>query len=299
MSGHADEAGTVRARRRQFAAAVRARTFMVAPGVYDFLSLRIAQHAGFPALYLTGYGVAASQLGLPDAGLASFGEVMAAMRELTARASVPVIADADTGFGGLLNVRRTVQEYERHGICAIQLEDQVFPKKCGHTQGRQVVPVAEMQARIAVAVEARRDPDFLIVARTDARTSEGIDRAIQRAQCYRDCGADLIFVESPETPEEFARIGQAIDAPLVANMVEGGRSPVLDAATLRSLGFTVVIYPATALLAAAGAMRTAYEHLARHGTSLGMPCPLEEFPRLNELVGFPEVWAFDERWRGA
>lgn len=283
-------------RRAAFASRVRARQFTLAPGIFDFMSMKIAERVGFDALYVTGYGVTASQLGLPDAGLASFGEIVAVMRGLAAATTLPLIADADTGFGGLLNIRRTMREYERSGVSAIQIEDQCFPKKCGHTPGRQVVPVEQMTARIQVAVEARSDRDFLIVARTDARSSCGIGEAIDRANAFVEAGADVIFVESPESADEFSLIASAIDAPLLANMVEGGRSPILPADELRSMGFTIAIYPVTALMAAARAMRSAFEHLARTGSSLGLDCPIEDFSRLNELTGFPAVWAFNDRW---
>jgi 2,3-dimethylmalate lyase len=196
---------------------------IAAPGVFDMVSLRIAARMGFDALYMTGYGVVASHLGLPDAGLASYSDMVGRVEVMARMAGAPLIADGDTGYGGLLNVRHTVRGYERAGAAAIQLEDQVFPKKCGHTPDRRVIPAEDMVRKIGVAVEARSSRDFLIIARTDARTSLGLTEAIRRGRAYAEAGADLLFVESPESEKEMAEIGRTLgDMPLVANMVEGG-----------------------------------------------------------------------------
>ena len=217
--------------------------FILAPGVFEMFSAKIADRMGFKALYMTGYGISVSHLGLPDAGLATYGDMVSRAQTIAAGTQTPLIADADTGYGGLLNVRHTVRGYEAAGVQGIQLEDQEMPKKCGHTPNRRVVPVQDMVRKIEVAVEARRSDDTLIIARTDARTGLGLDEAIQRGRAYRKAGADVIFVEAPESEEEFRRVGQEIDAPLLANMVPTGKSPMLSAETLTSFGFRIAIYP--------------------------------------------------------
>lgn len=286
---------TTAERRAEFATRMRRREFTLAPGIFDFISLRVAERAGFDALYLSGYASIASNLGLPDAGLASYTEMVGIASKLAQGTELPVIADADTGFGGRLNIHHTILGYERAGVCAIQLEDQEFPKKCGHTTGRRVIETAEMVSRIKIAIDARHDSNLLIVARTDARTSLGLAAAVARAQAYRAAGADMIFVESPETVEEFGCIGASIDAPLIANMVESGRSPILSAARLRELGFTLAIYPATAMLAMAAALEAAFDQLKVRGQSNSGP-GLVTLQAMHNLTGFPTVWALEEKW---
>jgi 2,3-dimethylmalate lyase len=267
---------------------------IAAPGVYDMVSLRMAASMGFDALYMTGYGIVASHLGLPDAGLASYSDMVGRVEIMARMAKAPLIADGDTGYGGLLNVRHTVIGYERAGAAAIQLEDQEFPKKCGHTQGRRVIAAEDMVRKIVVAVEARRDPDFLIVARTDARSSLGLPEAIRRARLYAEAGADVLFVESPETEAEMAEIGRALgDKPLLANMVEGGRTPMLSNARLAEVGYAIAIYPVAGLLSAAAALDTVYRKIRETGSSLGSSAPLYPFAEMNRLMGFEEVWRFD------
>jgi 2,3-dimethylmalate lyase len=267
---------------------------IAAPGVYDMVSLRMAARMGFDALYMTGYGTVASHLGLPDAGLASYSEMVNRVELMARMADAPLIADGDTGYGGLLNVRHTVMGYERARAAAIQLEDQEFPKKCGHTQGRRVIAAEDMVRKIAVAVEARQDPDFLIVARTDARSSLGLPEAIRRAGLYGEAGADVLFVESPETEAEMAEIGRALgDKPLLANMVEGGRTPMLSNGRLAELGYAIAIFPVAGLLSAAAALDTVYRKIRETGSSLGSPAPLYPFAEMNRLMGFEEVWRFD------
>ena len=283
-------------RRTRLARRVRTRELIVVPGVYDMISARLADRLGFDALYMTGYGVTASHLGLPDAGLASYTEMVSRAQTIAEGTATPLIADADTGYGGLLNVQRTVRGYEAAGVAAIQLEDQEFPKKCGHTEGRRVIPLADMVRKIEVAVESRSDPDFLIVARTDARTSLGLDEALRRAEAYRAAGADVLFVESPEDEAEFERIGQSVDAPLLANMVESGRSPLLSAECLATLGFAIALYPGTGFLAAAHTLERVYGHLHARGTSLDLDLPLTTLTQMNESMGFESVWEFDRRW---
>jgi 2-methylisocitrate lyase-like PEP mutase family enzyme len=234
-----------------------------------------------------------SHLGLPDAGLASYADV-GRVEAMARMAGAPLIADGDTGYGGLLNVRHAVRGYERAGAAAIQLEDQEFPKKCGHTPGRRVIPADEMVHKIAVAAEARTSPDFLIIARTDARTSEGLPEAIRRARAYAEAGADMLFVESPETEDEMATIGRELgDKPLIANMVEGGRTPMLSNARLAEIGYALAIYPVAGLLSAAAALETVYRQIRETGSSLGSSAPLYSFAEMNRLMGFEEVWRFD------
>ena len=269
---------------------------VVAPGVHDMVSLRLADRMGFEALYMTGFGTVASHLGLADAGLATYTDMVGRVRQMAQMARTPLICDGDTGYGGLLNVQHTVQGYEAAGAQAIQLEDQEVPKKCGHTPGRRVVPMADMVKKIQVAVAARRSADFLVIARTDARTTLGLDEALRRAEAYARAGADLLFVESPETPEEMRRIGATFDFPLVANMVEGGRTPVLSRAELEAIGYKLAIFPVSALLAATQAVQAVYTQLLEQGSSAGTPQPLMRFADLTELMGFPEVHAFERRW---
>jgi len=284
------------AKRRALAARVRERRFFVAPGVYDLISARIADDMGFDCLYMTGYGATASSLGLPDAGIATYTQMLDRARTIAEATATPLIADADTGYGGLLNVHHTVRGYEAAGVAGIQLEDQEFPKKCGHTPGRRVIPLDDMLAKIRVAVDARRHDDFLIVARTDSRTGLGLDEAIRRGQAFREAGADVVFVESPESAEEFARVGREVDAPLLANMVEQGRSPVLGRERLVDYGFALAIYPGTGFMAAAQALRGVYAFLHEHGSTEGLAQPLFGFEEMNRLMGFEEVWAFERKW---
>ena len=268
---------------------------VAAPGVYDMVSLRMAARMGFEALYMTGYGTVASHLGLPDAGLASYSDMVSRVEAMAAATKTPLIADGDTGYGGLLNVRHTVQGYERAGAAAIQLEDQEFPKKCGHTADRRVIPADAMVHKIAVAVEARANADFLVIARTDARTSLGLAEAIRRANAYAEAGADMLFVESPESEEEMAEIGRELgDKPLVANMVEGGRTPMLAPPRLAELGYALAIYPVAGLLSAAAALETVFRRIRETGSSQGSTAPVYSFAEMNRLMGFDEVWRFNE-----
>ncbi|HZZ61073.1 MAG TPA: isocitrate lyase/PEP mutase family protein [Roseiarcus sp.] len=267
---------------------------IAAPGVFDMVSLRMAACMGFDALYMTGYGTVASHLGLPDAGLASFSDMVGRIEAMAGMANAPLIADGDTGYGGLLNVRHTVQGYERAGAAAIQLEDQEFPKKCGHTPGRRVVSAEDMVRKIRVAVEARKSPDFLVIARTDARSSLGLAEALRRGRLYAEAGADILFVESPETETEMIEIGRELgEKPLLANMVEGGRTPMLVPARLAEIGYALAIYPVAGLLSAAAALETVYRQIRDTGSSLGSGAPLYPFAEMNRLMGFEEVWRFD------
>jgi 2-methylisocitrate lyase-like PEP mutase family enzyme len=277
--------------------AINAGSLVVAPGVFDMISAKVADGMGFPALYATGFGMVASALGIADAGIATYSDMVGRAGTIAGGCRTPVIADADTGYGGLLNVRHTVRGYEAAGIAAIQIEDQESPKKCGHTPGRNVIPAEEMALKIEVAVEARRSTDMLIIARTDARTKLGLDEAIRRGNLYAKAGADVIFIESPETEDELARIAQEITAPKLVNNVEGGRTPILSRERLSALGFSIAIYPAVGFLAAAAAFDRVYSHLLHVGDSTGLPQQESYgFGRICELMDFPDVWEFEKKW---
>ncbi len=272
---------------------------LVAPGVYDMVSLRLADSFGFGALYMTGYGTVASHLGLPDAGIATYSDMVGRVTAMAGMARTPLIADADTGYGGLLNLRHTVRGYEAAGAAALQIEDQEFPKKCGHTPGRRVISLDDMVQKIRVAVESRTSPDFLIIARTDARTSLGLDEALRRGEAYARAGADILFVESPESEDEMraiGKLGRELGLPMVANMVERGRTPVLSQAELEALGYKIAIFPVTALLASVQAMANVYQQFKQTGSSAGGTQPLYDFGELTKLMGFEDVWEFDKRY---
>jgi 2-methylisocitrate lyase-like PEP mutase family enzyme len=260
------------------------------------ISARIADGLGFQALYMTGYGVSASHLGLPDAGLVSYAEMLSRVAQICQGTTTPVICDADTGFGGLLNVERTVKGYEAAGAAAIQIEDQVFPKRCGHTPGRRVVPAEDMVRKIKVAVASRSSPDFLVVARTDARTNHGLDEALRRGEAYAKAGADLLFIESPESEDEMARIARHFDVPLLANMADGGRTPILPRERLEALGYKVAIFPATGFLATAKALERVYGVLRETGSSDTLAPELYPFDKFCRMIGFERVWDFEKRW---
>ncbi|MEO4041563.1 isocitrate lyase/PEP mutase family protein [Hoeflea sp. CAU 1731] len=268
--------------------------FITAPGVFELISALIADSMGFKALYVTGYGTVASYLGLPDAGLATYTDMIDRIACIAERTKTPVIADADTGYGGPLNVRHTVRGYERAGVSAIQIEDQEFPKKCGHTPNRRVIALDDMLLKIETAVESRQSDDFLIIARTDARTGYGLDEAIRRGQAFAKAGADVVFVESPESEDEMKRVAEAIDAPLFANMVNGGLTPTLSEDRLKALGYAIGIHPAIGFLSMGAALEKAYGDLKANGETTDA-VELYDFSRFNELMGFPEIWAFEEK----
>ena len=270
--------------------------FICAPGVFDLISARIADRLEFSALYMTGYGVVASSLGLPDAGLAGYSDMVERVDRIASATSTPVIADGDTGYGGLLNVDHTVRGYERAGACAIQLEDQVSPKKCGHTPDRKVIPVEDMVSKIKVALTARDSEDFLVIARTDSRTGLGIEEAIRRGQAFADAGADIIFVESPESVEEMVEIGRRIEKPLLANIVVGGSTPLLSINELSDIGYQLAIFPGSAFLAMGAAVESVYTHIKSNGSTTDLQTPLYEFQAFNQLMEFDKVWAFEEKW---
>jgi len=283
-------------KRARLASLVRGHEFVVAPGVFEMISAKLADGMGFHALYMSGYGIAASHLGLPDAGLASFSEVCDRVRVLASGTQTPLICDADTGFGGLLNVRQTVRGFEAAGCAAVQIEDQVSPKKCGYTAGRQVIAVDAMVKKIEVALEAREDDALLLIARTDARAELGLDEAIRRGCAYAGAGADVVFIQGPESIQELEQIGAAIEAPLLVNLGHGGKTPVVAAKQLAELGYGIAIYPGIAMLAAAAALETVYATLARDGDSTKLSLPRYDFDAMHRLMGFEAVWAFEDRW---
>ena len=270
---------------------------VLAPGCYDALGARLIEEAGFSAAYMTGFGSAASHLGRPDVGLMSLPEMVDNAHRIADAVDIPVIADADTGYGNPINVIRTVREYEAAGVSAIHLEDQVMPKKCGHMEGKVVVPVGEMAAKVAAAVAARRSPDFLIIARTDARAVEGLDAALARARVYRDAGADMLFVEAPQSEAEIEAVARALpDVPLLFNYAEGGKTPAVSHAFLRDLGFKLVIFPLTVLLAATGAIRSALARVKADGTPLDLVPSLTGFGEFLEFIGLPEIRELESRF---
>ena len=256
----------------QLKTAIASGDIVVAPGIYDMISALVADKMAFPALYVTGYGTVASYLGLPDAGLATYTDMIHRISTFASMTKTPIIADADTGYGGLLNVAHTVKGYEQAGVSAIQLEDQEFPKKCGHTPNRRVIPMADM-----------------------VRSGLGLDEALSRAEAYSRAGADILFVESPESEEEMIKICKTLDKPILANMVSGGRTPVLPAERLKEMGFSVVIQPTAGFLATAAALTKSYGELKEKGT-ITEKTDLYPFSEFNQLIGFPEVWAFDKRY---
>ena len=272
--------------------------FILGAGVYDMISAKVADRIGFKALYMTGYGIAASHLGLPDAGLASYSDVVERVRKIANGTKTPLICDADTGFGGLLNVKHTIEGFEDAGCCAIQLEDQEIPKKCGHTPGRKVVPLEDMVDKIKVAVDSRKDENLLIIARTDSRTDLGLDVAIMRGKAFQEAGADVVFVEAPESEEEIAEIGNSFpDIPLLANMSDFGKTPILDSKHLERLGFNISIFPGLSFLTAAGALDSAYRTLFKEGTSDNVSVPRLTLLNMHKLMGFEDVWEFEKKYQ--
>jgi 2-methylisocitrate lyase-like PEP mutase family enzyme len=265
---------------------------LLVPGAYDALSARIIEEAGFPAVYVTGAGFANAAFGLPDIGLVSSTELITHAGRVTAAVSVPVIVDADTGYGGVLQVQRTVAELERAGAAAIQLEDQADPKRCGHFDGQRLIPAQEMVQKIRVAAATRSDSALVLVARTDARGAEGFDAAVARARAYVAAGADVIFVEAPRSADELRALPRLIGAPLLANMVEGGKTPVQGAAQLREAGYAIALYANTALRAAIAAVGQAMATLRADGGSdalAGLIAPWDERQRLVRLAGYQAI----------
>ncbi len=271
---------------------------LLAPGVYDALSALVAEQAGFEALYLSGASIAYTRLGRSDVGLTTFSEVQDTLARITERVATPVIVDADTGFGNALNVQRTVRGFERAGAAMVQLEDQGFPKRCGHLDGKTVVPVAEMCGKLRAALDARHSAQTLILARTDALALEGLDAALDRAEAYLACGVDALFIEALRSAEQMdaacARFAQRI--PLLANMVEGGQTPVQSAAELGVRGFRIVIFPGGTARAVAHTLQGYYASLAAAGSTTPWRGQMLDFDQLNGLIGTPDLLAAGRRY---
>ncbi len=270
------------------------REFFVAPGMQDMISAAVANKVGFDIVYGTGYWMTASALGLPDAGIATYTQMVDRMATLVRSSNAAVIADADTGYGGLLNVHHTVRGYEAAGVTAIQLEDQQFPKKCGHTPFKRCIPAQDMVEKIKVAVAARESEDFVVIARTDARESEGLDGVLRRMEAYSKAGADVLFPEALHSEEEMRKACAVLDKPCMANMSNHGKTPVPPAAVLGEIGYAYAIYPSLTSLAAAAAMEKVLVDLKEQG--IGQPDGLFDFTAFCRLIGFEEVWDFEKKW---
>lgn len=273
---------------------------VLAPGCYDALGARLIEQAGFPAVYMTGFGTSAGLLGRPDVGLVSMSEMADNARRIVEAVELPVIADADTGYGNPINVLRTVRAYERAGVAALHIEDQVAPKKCGHMEGKHVVPAPEMVEKVRAAVDARGSSELLIIARTDARAVEGLDAAIERAGLYREAGADVLFVEAPQSVEEIRAIAAAFPStPLLFNYAEGGKTPAVDHALLTELGYAIVIFPIAALLAATKAIRTVLARIRADGSPINVLPELPPFAEFLDFIGLPEIRELERRYNHA
>ena len=270
---------------------------IVAPGAFDSLSARLVEEAGFPAVYMTGFGTSAALIGRPDVGLLTMTEMAGNAGRIAACVDIPVIADADTGYGNPLNVIRTVGVYEAAGVAGIHIEDQVAPKKCGHMEGKLVIPPQEMAEKIRAAVEARAQPEFVIIARTDARAVEGLESALERGRLYREAGADVLFIEavlSEREAEETARAFPGV--PLLFNWAEGGKTPPISLGRLAELGYRIVIFPISTLLAATAAMRGILREIAQAGTPAAAMGELPSFGEFTDFIGLPEVREVERRY---
>jgi len=284
--------------RRTLRDLVQRKAGTVVPGAYDAVSARLVERAGFPAVYMTGYGTSASRLGLPDLGFAGLAEMADHARNLAMALTVPLIADADTGYGNALSVRRTVQAYEAAGVAALHIEDQVAPKRCGHLSGHQIVPRAEFTGKIRAAVDARRDPDLLVIARTDAISAESFDEALRRGEAAAKAGADMFFVEAPRSEAEVARIAEEFDTPLLYNYAPGGRSPLLPFPRLRELGYAIVILPVDTLFVAVKAMTDFLREVRTADDLSRLADRYVSFRDFNELIGVTEQLRLADRYSG-
>jgi carboxyvinyl-carboxyphosphonate phosphorylmutase len=270
---------------------------IVAPGAFDPLSARLVEEAGFPAVYMTGFGTSAALIGRPDVGLLTMTEMAGNAARIAACLDIPVIADADTGYGNPLNVIRTVGAYEAAGVAGIHIEDQVAPKKCGHMEGKQVIPAEEMACKIRAAVEARTQPDFVIIARTDARAVEGLERSLQRGRMYREAGADALFIEALTSEAEAEEAIKAFPGvPLLFNWAEGGKTPPISLDRLKELGYRIVIFPISTLLAATGAMRWILQEIAQAGTPAAAMHVMPTFAEFVDFIGLPQVHEAEQRY---
>ena len=269
---------------------------LVVPAAFDMVSAKIIEKEGFEAVYLSGFGQSASHLGLPDAGMMTFSEIVERIHNMANAVSCPLLADGDTGYGGIINVKRTVEEFEWAGASAIQIEDQEIPKRCGHTQGKKLIPSQEMALKIEAAAAARKSDAFLIIARTDARSVSGFQDALKRGKIYEKAGADVIFIESLQSMEELRIVGETFDRPAMVNMVDGGETPYASVRGLQDMGFSLVAFAVTCLLAAAKAMEKAMRLLKEEGSIKGMQEELMGFDTFNRLIGFPDVYDFESRF---
>jgi 2-methylisocitrate lyase-like PEP mutase family enzyme len=270
---------------------------IVAPGAFDPLSARLVEDAGFPAVYMTGFGTSAALIGRPDVGLLTMTEMAGNAGRIAAAVDIPVIADADTGYGNPLNVIRTVGAYEAAGVAGIHIEDQVAPKKCGHLEGKLVIPAEEMAQKVRAAAEARARPEFVIIARTDARAVEGLERSLQRARMYREAGADVLFIEALTSEAEAEEAARAFPGvPLLFNWAEGGKTPPISLDRLRELGYRIVIFPIATLLAATGAMRRILQEISRAGTPAAALRELPTFAEFVDFIGLPQVREAERRY---
>ncbi|HWM80693.1 MAG TPA: isocitrate lyase/phosphoenolpyruvate mutase family protein [Pseudolabrys sp.] len=279
---------------------IAGKPIVVAPGIYDALTALIATRAGFGSLYVSGAAIAYTRLGRPDIGLVSMAEVAETLSLIRDRVDAHLIVDADTGYGNALNVVRTVQRFEQAGASAIQIEDQDYPKRCGHLDGKTLISAEEMCGKIRAAVDARRSRDTLIIGRTDAVAVEGVERAVERAMLYREAGADLLFVEAPKARDDLAQIAARLGSsgPLMANMVEGGKTPPLPAAELEALGYALVIFPGGIVRALGRMASDYYASLAGHGSTEPFRDRMLDFDGLNALIGTPEMIALGRRYAG-
>lgn len=286
-------------RRRRLRELLEGGGLVAAPGVYDALGARLVEEAGFPAVYMTGFGSAAALGGMPDVGLLTMSEMVENARRIAQAVDIPLIADADTGYGNPLNVIRAVKSYEAAGVAAIHIEDQVFPKKCGHLSGKQVVPVEEMVQKVRAAIYAREDQDFVIIARTDARAVEGLGRAIERTRAYREAGADVLFVEAVESEEEAETVARELaGTPLLFNWVEGGKTPPVSAERLEEMGYSLVMFPISTLLGATREMRRVLREIRERGTPGALSGESPSFSGFVEFIGLPEVRELEGRFGG-
>jgi 2,3-dimethylmalate lyase len=283
--------------RRTLRRLVEQKNGLVVPGAYDGVSARLVERAGFPAVYMTGYGTSASRLGLPDLGYAGLAEMSDHARNLAAAVSIPLIADADTGYGNALGVRRTVQAYEAAGVAALHIEDQVAPKRCGHLSGHQIVPLAEFAGKIRAAADARRDPDLTIIARTDAISAVGFDEALRRGEAATKAGADVLFIEAPRDEAQVERVARAFDTPLLYNYASGGRSPMLPFPRLRALRYAIIILPIDTLLVATKAMTGFLAEVRARDDVLSLAGQAVPFAEFNALIGATDQMALADRYR--
>jgi 2-methylisocitrate lyase-like PEP mutase family enzyme len=283
--------------RRTLRSLVKNKNGLVVPGAYDGISARLVERAGFPVVYMTGYGTSASRLGLPDLGFAGLAEMADHARNMAAAVTVPLIADADTGYGNALSVRRTVQAYEGAGVAGLHIEDQVAPKRCGHLSGHQVIPRGEFAGKIRAAAEARQDPDFLIIARTDAISAVDFDEALRRGEAALKAGADVLFIEAPRDEAQVERVAKAFDAPLLYNYAPGGRSPLLPFARLRELRYAIILLPVDTLLVGVRAIADFLAELKKRDDVTSLAERYMPFAEFNQLIGAMAMMEAADRYR--